>query len=173
MTYTQPVPLRSEHDLGTFDAGEQSLTAWVHRYARHAEAAKSARVFVTTAGDPIVVGYYALTVGRVEPDRGTPRLAKGQPHGRPIPVAILARLAVDQAHQGRGLGRSLLQDAMLRCADAAQQVGIRALVVHAHEEAVGFYRKFGFETSPTDPFHLVRLMKDIEAFLADLARSSA
>jgi GNAT superfamily N-acetyltransferase len=165
VAYTQPEPLRGKHGLGEFDCGEQSLTTWICRYARHAEATRSARVYVTTAGGSTVVGYYALTVGQVDQARGPARLAKGQPPGYPVPVAILARLAVDQVHQGRGLGRSLLQDALLRCANAAQQVGIRALVVHSLEEAAGFYERFGFEPSLTDPFHLVLLTKDIERFL--------
>ena len=167
MAYTQPEPLRGKHEVGGFDCGERSLTTWICRYARHAEATRSARVYVTTAAGSSVFGYYALTVGQVDPARGTARLAKGQPPGSSVPVAILARLAVDQAHQGHGLGRSLLQDALLRCANAAQLVGIRALVVHSLEEAAGFYRAFGFEPSPTDPFHLVLLMKDIERFVAD------
>ncbi|HEX3042596.1 MAG TPA: GNAT family N-acetyltransferase [Solirubrobacterales bacterium] len=169
MAFTQPEPLRGKHEVGEFDCGEQSLTTWICRYARHAEATRSARVYVTTAGDANVVGYYALTVGQVDPARGTSRLAKGQPPGHPVPVAILARLAVDQAHQGLGLGRSLLQDALLRCTNAARQVGIRALVAHSLEEAAGIYEAFGFEPSPTDPFHLVLLMKDIERFLRGVA----
>src|SRR6478752_5328786 len=166
MAYTQPEPLRGKHEVAGFDCGEQSLTTWICRYARHAEATRSARVYVTTSGGSNVVGYYALTVGQIHPARGTARLAKGQPPGQPVPVAILARLAVDQAHQGLGLGRSLLQDALLRSANAAQQVGIRALAVHSLEEAAGFYEAFGFEPSPTDPFHRILLMKDIERLLA-------
>ncbi|HEX2265097.1 MAG TPA: GNAT family N-acetyltransferase [Solirubrobacterales bacterium] len=166
MGYTQPEPLRGKHDLGDFDCGEQSLNTWLHRYARHAEAVQSAKVYVTTDGST-AVGYYALTVGQVEPDKGTVRLLKGQPSGQPVPVVILARLAVDAEHQGRGLGRSLLQDALLRCIRAAQAVGIRALVVHAHAEAVEFYETFGFEPSPTDPMHLVLLMKDVERLIAE------
>jgi GNAT superfamily N-acetyltransferase len=169
VAYTPPEPLRGKHELGEFDCGEQSLTTWICRYARHAEATRSARVYVATAGDSTVIGYYALTVGQIEAARGTTRLAKGQPPGAPIPVAILARLAVDQGHQGQGLGRSLLQDALLRCAGAAQRVGIRALVVHSHEKSAGFYRGFGFEPSPADPFHLILLMKDIERLFADLS----
>lgn len=165
MTYAQPEPLRADHEVADFDCGERSLSVWLRRYGGHAEAARSARVFVATDGSPTVVGYYALTVGQVEPAKGTPRLAKGQPSNSAVPVAILARLAVDEAHQGSGLGRSLLQDALLRCANAAQQVGIRAVVVHSLEEAAGFYEAFGFEPSPTDPFHLVLLTKDIERFL--------
>lgn len=166
MGYTDPEPLRGKHDLGEFDSGEPSLTTWIHRFARHAEAARSAKVYVTTDGST-VVGYYALTVGQVEPAKATARLLKGQPAGRPVPVVILTRLAVDRNHQGRGLGRSLLQNALLRCVHAAQAVGIRALVVHAHAEARGFYEAFGFEPSPTDPLHLVLLMKDLERLIAE------
>jgi GNAT superfamily N-acetyltransferase len=167
MAYSRPEPLRGKHDFGSFGCGEESLDAWLHRYSRHAEAAGSARVFVTTDGRE-VVGYYALAVGQVDAKDGTARLTKGQPRGKPVPVAILARLAVDQRHQGRGLGRSLLQDALLRSAGAAQEVGIRALLVHAYEEAREFYLRFGFEPSPTDPLHLILLMKDVARFLEEV-----
>lgn len=166
MGYSRPEPLRGKHDLGSFSCGEQSLDTWIHRYARHAEAVQSAKVYVTTDGST-VVGYYALAVGQVEPGEATPRLLKGQPVGQSVPVVILARLAVDRDHQGRGLGRSLLQDALLRCVHAAQAVGIRALVVHAHAEAVGFYEAFGFVPSPADPMHLVLLMKDMEKLIEE------
>jgi predicted N-acetyltransferase YhbS len=164
MAYSRPEPLRGKHDLDEFDCGEESLNSWLHRYSRHAEAAGSARVFVTTDGSR-VVGYYALVVGQVEAGQATVRLLKGQPAGRTVPVVILARLAVDSDHQEAGLGRSLLQDALLRSAGAAKAVGIRALVVHSHAEAQGFYEAFGFEPSPTDPMHLILLMKDIEKFI--------
>jgi GNAT superfamily N-acetyltransferase len=166
MAYSRPEPLRGKHDLGAFSCGEESLDSWLHRYSRHAEAAGSARVFVTTDGAD-VVGYYALVVGQVEAKDGTSRSVKGQPRGKAIPVVILARLAVDERHQGNGLGRSLLQDALLRSAGAAQAVGIRALLVHAHEEARDFYLRFGFEPSPTDPLHLILLMKDVASFLEE------
>lgn len=167
MAYTAPEPLRGKHELGDFGCGEESLDSWLHRHSRHAEAAGSARVFVTTDGTR-VVGYYALVVGQVEPREGTERLLKGQPTGRSVPVVILARLAVDEGHQGRGIGRSLLQDALLRCTNAAQSVGIRALIVHSYAEAQGFYERFGFEPSPSDPLHLILLMKDIERFLDEM-----
>jgi GNAT superfamily N-acetyltransferase len=168
VAYSRPEPLRGKHDLGAFSCGEESLDSWLHRYSRHAEAAGSARVFVTTDGTD-VVGYYALVVGQVEAKDGTARLVKGQPRGKAIPVVILARLAVDERHQNKGLGRSLLQDALLRSAGAAQAVGIRALLVHAHEEARDFYLRFGFEPSPTDPLHLILLMKDVASFLEETA----
>jgi predicted N-acetyltransferase YhbS len=166
MAYTQPEPLRGKHDVNEFDCGEESLNNWLQRHSRHAEAAGSARVFVTTDG-PRVVGYYALVVGQVEASQATARLLKGQPAGRSVPVVLLARLAVDSDHQKAGLGRSLLQDALLRCAGAAKAVGIRALVVHSHSEARGFHEAFGFERSPTDPLHLIFLMKDIEKFIEE------
>jgi predicted N-acetyltransferase YhbS len=169
MAYSRPEPLRGKHDLGEFSCGEDSLDNWLHRYSRHAEAAGSARVFVTTDGAP-VVGYYALVVGRVEASDATARMLKGQPRESSVPVVILARLAVDREHQGQGLGRSLLQDALLRSAAAAQSVGIRALIVHAHERAADFYSRFGFEPSPTDPLHLVMLMKDVARFLDEVQR---
>jgi len=167
VAYTPPEPLRGKHELDDFDCGEESLNSWLHRHSRHAEATGSARVFVTTDGTQ-VVGYYALVVGQVESREGTARLLKGQPAGRPVPVVILARLAVDQGQQGHGIGRSLLQDALLRCTTAAKSVGIRALVVHSYAEARGFYERFGFEPSPSDPLHLILLMKDIERFLDEM-----
>jgi predicted N-acetyltransferase YhbS len=115
-----------------------------------------------------MVGYYALAVGQVEPREGTARLLRGQPAGRSVPVVILARLAVDEGHQGHGIGRSLLQDALLRSATAAQSVGIRALVVHSYAEAQELYERFGFEPSPSDPLHLILLMKDIQRFLDEV-----
>lgn len=171
MAYSRPEPLRERHELEGFESGEPSLDTWLHRYARHAEAAGSACVFVTTDDGERVVGYYALTVGQVQAEVATARLVKGQPAGRPVPVLILARLAIDERHQSRGLGRSLLQDALLRCETAAESVGVRALVVHAStDEAQGFYGRFGFEPSPTDPLHLTLLMKDLKRFLGEAER---
>jgi predicted N-acetyltransferase YhbS len=115
-----------------------------------------------------VVGYYALTAGEVEAADATTRLLKGQPAGRAVPVLVLARLAVDQGHQGRGVGRSLLQDALLRCDAVAQSVGVRAVVAHAHPEAARFYDYFGFEASPTDRLHRILLFKDLRKFLEEV-----
>jgi predicted N-acetyltransferase YhbS len=167
MTYTQPAPLRGKHDLGDFCCEEEALDNWLHRYARHAEAAGSARIFVTCEED-LVIGYYALAIGQVEPGDGTERLLKGQPAKRPVPVLVLARLAVDRSHKNQGVGRSLLQDALLRCAAVAESVGVRAVVTHANEEASDFYSQFGFEASPTDPLHQILLMKDLRRFLDEV-----
>src|SRR4051794_11457020 len=164
MGYSRPQPLRSTHDFSEFVSGEASLDSWLQRHARHAEAAGSARTFVTT-DEKRVVGFYSLTIGQVQPDGATERLLKGQPAGRPVPVIVLARLAVDEAHQKRGLGRSLLQDALLRCDQVSESVGVRAVVAHALPEATGFYDYFGFERSPTDQLHRILLLKDLRRFL--------
>lgn len=167
MAYTRPEPLRGKHDLGSFCCGEDALDNWLHRYSRHAELAGSARTFATCDGDR-VIGYYALAIGQVEPDGATERLLKGQPAKRPVPVLVLARLAVDRDHSGCGVGRSLLQDALLRCAAVAESVGVRAVVAHANEEASGFYDRFGFESSPSDPLHRILLMKDLRRLLDEV-----
>jgi predicted N-acetyltransferase YhbS len=167
MTYTQPEPLRGKHGFGHFCCEEDALDNWLHRHSRHAEAAGSARTFVTCDGD-CVIGYYALAIGQVEPDDATERLLKGQPAKRPVPVLVLARLAVDCDHKNRGVGRSLLQNALLRCAAVAESVGVRAVIAHANEEASAFYDQFGFESSPTDPLHRVLLMKDLRRLLDDI-----
>ena len=164
MTYTQPEPLRGKHDLGDFCCEENALDNWLHRHARHAEAAGTARTFVTCE-EGRVIGFYALAIGQVRPDDATERLLKGQPAKRPVPVLVLARLAVDREHKGTGVGRSLLQNALLRCAAVAESVGVRAVVAHANEDVSGFYDQFGFESSPTDPLHRILLLKDLRRFL--------
>lgn len=168
MAYSRPEPLRGKHGLEDFSCGEESLDNWLQRHARHAEAAGSARTFVTTTDGARVVGYYALAIGQVGPDDATDRLLKGQPAKRPVPVLLIARLAVDKKLHGRGLGTSLLQDALLRCGSVAETVGVRAIVAHANEHASGFYDQFGFEASPTDPLHRILLMKDLRRFFGQV-----
>lgn len=110
-----------------------------------------------------MVGFYSLTVGSVEPGDAPVRVMKGLSR-HPVPVIVLARLAVDKSHQGKGLGRALLKDALLRTSQAADIVGIRALIVHAkNDEARRWYMQWEFEPSPTDPFHLFLLLKDLKA----------
>jgi GNAT superfamily N-acetyltransferase len=167
VAYRPPAPLEKHHRLDDFDCGEPALNEWLTRHARGAHASGSARVFVTTLDDgETVVGYYALAAAQVGPEAATERALKGQPRTRPVPAVLLARLAVDTEHQRAGLGRSLLQDVMLRCLDAAEAIGARVLLVHAkHEAAKAWYLQFGFEESPTDPLHLLMLLKDVRSFL--------
>ncbi len=166
MAYRRPEPLGKQHRIDDFDCGEPPLDDWLKRHALGAQASGSSRVFVTTLDGETVVGYYALAAAQVAPDDATARALKGQPRVRPVPAILLARLAVDRGHQRTGLGRSLLQDVLLRCVDAAEAIGARVLLVHAkHEAAKAWYSQFDFEESPTDPLHLMMLMKDVRAFL--------
>ena len=167
MAYRPPEPLEKRHRLEDFDCGEPALDDWLKRHARGAHASGSARVFVITLADgETVVGYYALAAAQVAPEAATERALKGQPRTRPVPAVLLARLAVDRQRQRAGLGRSLLQDVMLRCLDAAESIGARVLLVHAkHDTAKAWYLQYGFQVSPTDPLHLLTLLKDTRAFL--------
>lgn len=167
MAYRRPEPLGKHHRLDQFDCGEPALDEWLRRHARGAHALGSARVFVTTLEDEqTVVGYNALAAAQVAPEDATARALEGQPRARPVPAILLARLAVDRGHQRAGLGRSLLQDVLLRCLEASEAIGARVLLVHAtHDAAKTWYLQYGFEESPTDPLHLMMLLKDVRAFL--------
>jgi predicted N-acetyltransferase YhbS len=167
VSYSRPQPLERGHDRERFACGEPELDRWLADHALEAQASGSARVFISTDGQR-VVGYYALAAAQLRPEEASERALKGQPKKRPVPAVLLARLAVDLGHQGQGLGRSLLQDAMLRANEAAEELGIRVMLVHAkHERASHWYKRFGFEESPTDPLHLMLLMVDLRAFLSE------
>lgn len=167
MAYRRPEPLAKHHRFDDFRCGEPALDDWLQRHARAAQSSDSARVFVATLEDSeTVVGYYAIAAVQVAPEDATARALKGQPRARPVPAILLARLAVDESHQGAGVGRSLLQDALLRCAEAADVIGARVLVVHAkHDAAKAWYMRYDFEASPTDPLHLLMLLKDVRRLL--------
>ena len=171
MAYRPPEPLEAHHRLDDFQCEEQALTDWLKRHARTAHADGSSRVYVATTEDPsAVVGYFALSSASVAPEEATARALKGQPQSRAVPAILLARLARDDRHRRVGLGPSLLQDALLRCVDAADTIGVRVLLVHAkHERAKTFYLEYGFEESPTDPLHLLLLMKDVRAAVKKFA----
>ena len=112
-----------------------------------------------------MLGYYSLAAGSVTHDEALERVRKGQSR-HPIPVILLARLAVDASVHGRGLGAALLKDALLRTAQAAETIGARALLVHAKDDnAKTFYEHFTFEPSPSDPYHLLLIMKDLLRFV--------
>lgn len=165
--FGDPEPLGPQHVLAGFHSGETSLDAWLRDRARGAAGAGSARTYVVVDREQErVVGYHALTVASIEHGWATPRARKGMPQ-HPIPVVLLARLAVDRSVQGRGVGSFLLRDAMTRTAAAADRFGIRALLVHAlHDEARAFYLRHGLDASPTDDLHLMILVKDIRAAIA-------
>ncbi|HXE94805.1 MAG TPA: GNAT family N-acetyltransferase [Dongiaceae bacterium] len=133
----------------------------LQRFALVNQKANSAHTYVCCErGTGTVAGFYSLAVG-IEPSTAAGRVVKGLAR-HPVPVMILARLAIDQKHQGAGLGRALLKDALLRTVQAADIAGIRALLVHAKDDAArDWYLHWGFESSPTDPYHLFLLIKDL------------
>lgn len=160
--FGDPEPLDSGHLLEGFDCGRASLNLSLTRHARQAGAAGSARTYVIVDSQQgRVVGYHALTAAGIEREAATARVTKGMPK-YPIPVVLLARLAVDLSVARGGLGAWLFRDAMLRTLTASETVGVRAMLVHAiDEEARDFYFRHGLEPSPTDPMHLMVLIKDI------------
>ena len=114
-----------------------------------------------------VVGFYTLAPHAIRPGQAAPRLRAGLPSSRPIPVILLARLGVDRSEQGKGIGAALLRDALARSAAAADEIGGRAVLVHAKDDAAaGFYLGFGFQPLPENPRHLYLLMKDLRASIA-------
>ena len=148
----------------SFDCGQAALNQFLQRYALINQKAHSAQTYVCCLGTQ-VVGFYSLSVGSVDVADAPTRVAKGLAR-YPVPVMILARLAVSLDHQGKGLGRALLKDSLLRTAQAADLAGIRCLVVHAKDDtARQWYASWEFESSPTDGYHLYLLLKDIKAML--------
>jgi GNAT superfamily N-acetyltransferase len=164
--FRRPQPLSPGDRVEEFDCGVASLNVWLLRHARAAAGAGSARTFVTgDSQQERIVGYHALAAASIEHADATERVRRGMPR-HPIPVILLARLAVDRSVQGRGLGAWLLADAMRRAVSASERVGIRALVVHALDDrARSFYERHGLSSAATDPQHLMILIKDIRAAL--------
>jgi len=155
----EPRPLNDDHDLSQFDCGVAELDHWLRNRARANEASGASRTFAAAAGTR-VIGYYALTVGSVVHAVSPSRVRRNMPD--PVPVAILARLAVDREWQGIGLGGDLLRDAALRTLGAAQTLGIRALMIHALSDAArSFYQRYGFAASPVEPNMLLATMADL------------
>ena len=157
--------LRFDHDTDGFDCGQPELDRFLHQFAFVNQRANLAQTYVLCRGKA-VIGYYSLAVGHADHKDAPRRIVEGA--GRyPVPLMILARLAVTQSEQGRGFGSALLKDALRRTAQAADIAGIRALFVYAKDDdARAFYEQFDFRPSPTDPYHLFLLMKDILRFLA-------
>lgn len=163
MKLAKPQPLGTHHRLDDFDCGKPALTKWLLHHARQAQASGSARTFVVCEGDR-VAGYFSLTVGQIDTLDAPERIRRGMGQ-YPIPLVILARLAVDLDYQGKGVGFSLLQDAILRTMVIAEQAGIRALLTHPIDaQADAFYRRFGFEPTPVREGQLILLLKDARRF---------
>lgn len=166
--YRAPEPLSERHDISTFACRSSEQTDWLRRHARQSVSAGTTKVFVVTEAEGlVVVAYYGWCMAQLSSGASPARLRKGA--GRyPQPVALLARLGVDTAHEGRGLGAALLQDVFARVLELSEDIGCRGLLVHSEsDEARDFYRHLvpEFEPSPTDDLHLVLLMKDIRRTL--------
>jgi GNAT superfamily N-acetyltransferase len=160
-----PQALNAKHQLGDFDCGKPALNDWLVRHAMQAQSSGSARTCVVVEGAR-VVGYFSLAVGQADAMEVPDRIRKGM--GRyPIPVVILARLAVSLQDQGKGIGVGMLQEAIRRTIGIADQAGVRALLTHPiDEEASRFYRRFGFESSPIREQQLLLLLKDARKLLS-------
>jgi predicted N-acetyltransferase YhbS len=156
--------LHRGHAVDAFDCGREALNRFLIRYAFQNQQAGASQTYVALA-DERIVGYYTLVVGHVEYSDAPERLTKGLAR-HPVPIMLLARLAIAISWQGKGLGSGLLKDAMLRTLQAADIAGIRAFAVHAKDDQTkAFYEHFDFIASPVDPYHLFRLLKDLRALL--------
>lgn len=155
-----PEHLTETHDVAAFDSGVPVLDDWLKKRALANEEKGASRTYVVTSGER-VVGYYAVATGSVSAQQATGRIRRSMPD--PIPVMVLGRLAVEKTCQGRGLGAALLRDSVLRTRQAADIVGVRAMLVHAiSEEAKRFYARYGFTESPVDPMTLMLSLADVD-----------
>lgn len=149
-----PRPLTATHLLDGFDSGEASLDDWLKRRALANQLSGASRSFVVADPEGQVVGYYAMAAGAVSHQMATSGVRRNMPD--PVPVLVLARLAVDRRAQGRKLGAALLQDAVQRAVAVSQNAGVRALLVHAlHDRARQFYEHYGFQAAPLHPLTLM------------------
>lgn len=152
----------ASHEAADFSCGEESLDRWLHRYAGQSERRDAARTFVVSDEHGAVRGYYTLVAGQLEHVEATEAVRKGLSRHFPIPVAVLARLAADERSQGQGLGASLLNDAFERICRAAQEVAVRAVVVHALDKsAADFYERFGFRSLGAAPRTLMVTLAEL------------
>lgn len=155
------------HQVDNFDCGVEALNRWLsnHALANHLIGATKTFVLPTIeVANKHIVGFYSLVVASITHDEATSKVSSGMPPRHPIPAILLARLGVAVEYQDRKLGKALLKDAIMRSLNVSKQVGVRTMLVHAKDkEAANFYKhNAGFEPSPTDPLHLLLLIKDIE-----------
>jgi GNAT superfamily N-acetyltransferase len=161
-----PQPLTARHVLAGFDSGVPSLDDWLRRRSLQNQGTGASRSFVVCDRGETVVAYYALAASAVAVDATAGRFRRNMPD--PIPVVVLARLAVDRTQHGRGLGRAMFRDAALRVLHAADSIGIRGLLVHAiSEEARAFYLRLGLVPSPLDPMTLMTTLSDLREATLD------
>lgn len=162
MLLPQIEKLQRSHAVDGFDCGKEPLNRYLTKYAFQNQQAGASTTYVALLVEEIV-GFYTLVVGQVEYDDAPERLRKGLAR-HPVPLMLLARMGIATRWQGKGLGSGLLKDALLRTLAAADIAGIRAFAVHAKDDAArSFYERFDFIQSPSDPYHLFLLLKDIRS----------
>jgi predicted N-acetyltransferase YhbS len=162
----KPEPIGPNHLVGAFDCGEAALNDYLAKFALQNHQAGAARTFVATTDGRTVIAYYSLAAAEVKFDDAPARLQRGVAH-HPVPVILLARLAVSKDSQGQGVGFGILKDAILRVLQAAERVGVRAILVHAKDEAAkAFYQRFDFEPLPKHSLHLVLPLKAARKYVA-------
>lgn len=165
MPYRKPCPIGSQHILDGFDSGKVSLDDWLRDMALYNQEQGYSRTFVIADEAFRVVGYHSVCAGMIHRN-DVSRSVKGSKAPAEIPVAVLARLAVAGAHQGKGLGKALLKNALMSVVSAAQVVAFRGVVVHAiDDDAVRFYKKFSFQETKGIERRLILPSKDIIASL--------
>ena len=163
MTFSAPEPLTAAHDAAQFDCGVPSLNEWLQKHALKNQESGAARTFVVCVGNR-VVAYYALAAGSVNHESATRKVRRNMPE--PVPVALLGRLAVDRTAHGFGVGAGLLKDAVLRVLNAAQALGIRAIMVDALDDrAKTFYERFGFRGTEAFPLKMMITLEEAERAL--------
>jgi GNAT superfamily N-acetyltransferase len=162
MAYVGPVLLTGDHVLDGFDCGKPALDDWLRRHAlaNQLSGATWTWVVVDEVSPTIVVAYYGSSTGSILRSAAPGRIRRNQPEH--IPAIVLARLAVDRRHNGKGLGGALLKHFMLKAFEVAGSVGVRVLLIHAKdEEAQAFYARYGFVESPLDPLVMTMLLRDL------------
>ena len=154
-----PLPLAADHELAGFESGEPSLDDWLKRRAFKNQVNGSSRTYVVCEGKT-VIGYYCLAAGAIGHAEAPGAMKRNRPD--PVPVLVIGRLAIHQAHHQKGLGTALLNDAIRRAMQAAEIAGVTALLVHAiSEPARRFYRSRGFIESPVEPMTLVLMLATV------------
>lgn len=159
---SKPESLSASHCLDEFTCGEAVLDNWLKRRAMANQMSGASRTFVVADQNHRIFGCYAMAAGAVSHQMATSSIRRNMPD--PVPVMVLARLAVDTQAQGIKLGAALLQDAVNRAVAVSHNTGVRALLVHAiNDRAKQFYEYYGFQVSPAHPLTLILRLNNVKA----------